>query len=243
VGYLSTRRPGLDTLRGMTLVSMMVYHACWDLVYLFRQDWAWYRSFGAHLWQQSICWTFILLSGYCFHLGHHRLRRGLLSLGGGALVSAVSQVAGSPIHWGVLTLLGAAALLTIPLDPLLRRLPARAGLAGSFCLFFLLREVNQGYLGFEGAALLTLPADWYQNSLTALLGFPGPDFFSADYFSLLPWLFLFWTGYFLYRLRPEGEGRELRLPLVTTLGRHSLVAYLLHQPLIYGVLWMFARVS
>ena len=243
MGYLSTRRPGLDTLRGMTLVSMMVYHACWDLVYLFRQDWAWYRSFGAHLWQQSICWTFILLSGYCFHLGHHRLRRGLLSLGGGALVSAVSQVAGSPIHWGVLTLLGAAALLTIPLDPLLRRLPARAGLAGSFCLFFLLREVNQGSLGFEGAALLTLPADWYQNSLTALLGFPGPDFFSADYFSLLPWLFLFWTGYFLYRLRPEGEGRELRLPLVTTLGRHSLVAYLLHQPLIYGVLWMFARVS
>lgn len=243
MGYLSTRRPGLDTLRGMTLVSMMVYHACWDLVYLFRQDWAWYRSFGAHLWQQSICWTFILLSGYCFHLGHYRLRRGLLSLGGGALVSAVSQVAGSPIHWGVLTLLGAAALLTIPLDPLLRRLPARAGLAGSFCLFFLLREVNQGYLGFEGAALLTLPADWYQNSLTALLGFPGPDFFSADYFSLLPWLFLFWTGYFLYRLRPEGEGRELRLPLVTTLGRHSLVAYLLHQPLIYGVLWMFARVS
>ena len=242
MGYLSTRRPGLDTLRGMTLVSMMVYHACWDLVYLFRQDWAWYRSFGAHLWQQSICWTFILLSGYCFHLGHHRLRRGLLSLGGGALVSAVSQVAGSPIHWGVLTLLGAAALLTIPLDPLLRRLPARAGLAGSFCLFFLLREVNQGYLGFEGAALLTLPADWYQNSLTALLGFPGPDFFSADYFSLLPWLFLFWTGYFLYRLRPEGEGREPRLPLVTTLGRHSLVAYLLHQPLIYGVLWMFARV-
>lgn len=241
MGYLSTRRPGLDTLRGMTLVSMMVYHACWDLVYLFRQDWAWYRSFGAHLWQQSICWTFILLSGYCFHLGHHRLRRGLLSLGGGALVSAVSQVAGSPIHWGVLTLLGAAALLTIPLDPLLRRLPARAGLAGSFCLFFLLREVNQGYLGFEGAALLTLPADWYQNSLTALLGFPGPDFFSADYFSLLPWLFLFWTGYFLYRLRPEGEGREPRLPLVTTLGRHSLVAYLLHQPLIYGVLWMFDK--
>ena len=241
MGYLSTRGPGLDTLRGMTLVSMMVYHACWDLVYLFRQDWAWYRSFGAHLWQQSICWTFILLSGYCFHLGHHRLRRGLLSLGGGALVSAVSQVAGSPIHWGVLTLLGAAALLTIPLDRLLRRLPARAGLAGSFCLFFLLREVNQGYLGFEGAALLTLPADWYQNSLTALLGFPGPDFFSADYFSLLPWLFLFWTGYFLYRLRPEGEGRELRLPLVTTLGRHSLVAYLLHQPLIYGVLWMFDK--
>lgn len=136
MGYLSTRRPGLDTLRGMTLVSMMVYHACWDLVYLFRQDWAWYRSFGAHLWQQSICWTFILLSGYCFHLGHHRLRRGLLSLGGGALVSAVSQVAGSPIHWGVLTLLGAAALLTIPLEPAAAATARQSGPCGQLLPVF-----------------------------------------------------------------------------------------------------------
>ena len=68
------RRHGLDTLRGLTLISMIAYHACWDLVYLFGKDWSWYRSEGAYLWQQSICWTFILLSGYCFHLGHHRVR-------------------------------------------------------------------------------------------------------------------------------------------------------------------------
>ena len=57
------RYAGLDTLRGVTLVSMMAYHACWDLVYIFGMDWDWYGSFGAYLWQQSICWTFILLSG------------------------------------------------------------------------------------------------------------------------------------------------------------------------------------
>lgn len=38
----------LDTLRGLTLVSMIVYHACWDLVYLYRLDWDWYRSFWAY---------------------------------------------------------------------------------------------------------------------------------------------------------------------------------------------------
>lgn len=36
----------LDTIRGLTLVSMIVYHACWDLVYLYRFDWGWYRSSG-----------------------------------------------------------------------------------------------------------------------------------------------------------------------------------------------------
>ena len=69
----------LDTLRGVTIVSMILYHACWDLVWIFGADWPWYRSDGAYLWQQSICWTFILLSGYCWSLGRHRLRRGLMA--------------------------------------------------------------------------------------------------------------------------------------------------------------------
>ena len=235
----AARRDGLDTLRGVTLISMMVYHACWDLVYLFGHDWAWYRSFGAYVWQQSICWTFILLSGYCFSLGRRHLRRGLMTLGGGAAVSLASQLSGAPIYWGVLTFLGTATLLTIPLDRLLRRVPARAGLAGSFCLFWLARDVNDGYLGFEGSRLLTLPPELYQNTLTAFLGFPGPVFVSADYFPLLPWLFLFWTGYFLSRLPPLEDHRELRLPLVTALGRRSLLVYLL-QPLIFGGLWLLS---
>lgn len=237
------RRDGLDTLRGVTLISMILYHACWDLVYLFGHDWAWYRSFGAYVWQQSICWTFILLSGYCFSLGRRHLRRGLMTLGGGAAVSLGSQFSGAPIRWGVLTFLGAAVLLTIPLSRLLRRIPARAGLAGSFCLFWLLRDVNDGYLGFEGSHLLALPPELYQNSLTAFLGFPGPVFASADYFPLLPWLFLFWTGCFLSRLPPQEDRKELRLPLATALGRRSLLVYLLHQPLIFGGLWVLNRLG
>ena len=40
------RRSGtLDSLRGLTLVSMMAYHTCWDLVYLYGMPWDWYHSF------------------------------------------------------------------------------------------------------------------------------------------------------------------------------------------------------
>lgn len=231
------RRTELDTLRGVTLVSMIAYHACWDLVYLFGADWPWYHGTLAYIWQQSICWTFILLSGYCWPLGRRHLRRGLTVFGGGLLVSAVTLLVmpEDGIFCGVLTLLGTAALVTIPLDPLLRRIPARAGLAGSFLLFLLLRDVNSGWLGFEGVRVLALPGWLYRNLFTACLGFPPAGFRSTDYFSLFPWLFLFLTGYFLYRLRRE-EPTPLRLPVVSAMGRRSLAVYLLHQPLVYGAL-------
>ncbi len=238
------RWDGLDTLRGLTLLSMIAYHGCWDLVSL-GAPWRWYDSYGAYLWQQSICWTFLLLSGFCFHLGRHRLRRGLLSFGGGLLVSAVTVLLmpEDRIFFGVLSLLGSAALLTIPLDGLFRRVPARLGLAGSFGLFLLTRLVPGGALGFGGTVLAYLPARLYRNDLTACLGFPPPGFFSTDYFPLLPWLFLFWTGYFLYRLWPERERPALRLPVVTAMGRHSLLIYLLHQPLLYGVALLWSALA
>lgn len=235
----SFRRSGtLDSLRGVTIASMIAYHACWDLVYLCGFDWGWYRGFGAYVWQQSICCTFILLSGFCWQLGHRPLRRGLMSFLGGAIVSLVTLAVmpSEPVRFGVLTFLGTAALLTIPLRPCLDRLPPRLGLGLSFALFLLTRDVNRGFLGFADAAVRHLPADWYANMLTAGLGFPAPDFVSSDYFSLLPWLFLFWTGFYLYRLRPEEPALpDLRLPVFAAMGRHSQLIYLLHQPVLYGL--------
>ena len=234
----------LDTIRGITLISMILYHASWDLVYLYGVDWPFYHSAGAYWWQQSICWTFILLSGYCFHLGSSRVRRGLVVFGAGALVTLVTALAmpDAPIICGVLTLLGSAALLTVPLDRTFRRIPAGAGLAGSFALFVLLRNVNAGCLGFEGWNWLPLPGWLYRNTLTAFVGFPHDAFYSSDYFSLIPWLFLFWTGYFLYRVRRPDRG-GVSLPVVTAMGRRSLLIYLLHQPVIYGALEVLSRLG
>ncbi len=229
------RREELDTLRGLTLISMIVYHACWDLVYLFDKDWTWYRSEGAFLWQQSICWTFILLSGYCWQLGRHQLKRGITVFLGGVLISVVTFLfmPESRIFFGVLSLLGSAMILTVPLHRWMRKIPAALGAAGSFLLVCLFRNVSRGVLCF---GLVNVPADFYRSYLTACFGFPPAGFYSSDYFALLPWIFLFWTGYYLYTLFPEASGRSLRLPVVTKMGRRSLLIYLLHQPLVYAVL-------
>lgn len=228
----------LDGLRGVTLLSMILYHGMFDLVVLYGVPVRWFFRTPGYVWQQSICWTFILLSGYCWALGRRQLRRGLTVFSCGAAITAVTWLfmRSNLVYCGVLTLLGASSLALVPLAPVLERLSARAGAAGSFLLFLLLRDVNDGFLGFEGQRIAALPEGLYRDHLTALLGFPPADFFSTDYFSFLPWFFLFLTGWFLFRLRPE-EVREIRkVPVLTAMGRHSLLIYMLHQPVLYVLL-------
>ena len=54
----------LDELRGLDLISMMLYHGMWDVVFLFGVAQKWYTGRPGFVWQQSICWVFILLSGF-----------------------------------------------------------------------------------------------------------------------------------------------------------------------------------
>lgn len=110
--------------------------------------------------------------------------RWLMSFCGGAAVSLATLLVlpETPVQFGVLTFLGSAALLTIPLRPLLSRIPPRPGLALSFALFLVLWDVNKGFLGLAGVPLLYLPRNWYANTLSAGLGFPAPSFVSSDYF-------------------------------------------------------------
>jgi uncharacterized membrane protein len=76
------------------------------------------------------------------------------------------------------------------------------------------------------------------------LGFQFPGFASSDYFPLLPNLgyFLFGTllGRRLYRIRetclPRIDPQQLPIRFFCFCGRHSLPIYLLHQPLIAGIL-------
>ena len=236
----SARYALLDELRGLDLISMMLYHGMWDLVYLFGVCAPWYGSWQGELWQQSICWVFILLSGFCLPLGHHPLKRGAAVFGAGALVTAVTLLfMPEDVVWvGVLTLLGSAMLLTGLVQKWLQKIPPAVGLAVSLILFVLTYHTMDGYWGL-GPLRWALPQGLYANYLTAYFGFYPVSFYSSDYFPLLPWLFLFWAGYYLHPLVGRKRMEPLRrsvCPPLGWLGRHSLVLYLLHQPVIFGVL-------
>lgn len=236
----------LDTIRGLTLVSMICYHASWDLVYLFRIGGGfaqWYQSASAWYWQQSICWTFILLSGFCIPLSQHRWRRGLVVSGAGLLVTAATLVfmPADRVVFGVLTFIGSAMLTAALLYRWLARVPGILGFLLNGWLFYVFRNVNAGFLQLYPGRQVRVWPRLYQGLLPTWFGFMDPGFYSTDYFSFLPWIFLFLAGMYLHLALSREGGFHWRIlyanvaPL-SFLGRHSLILYLLHQPVIYMVL-------
>ncbi len=244
------RYRALDSLRGLLVVNMVAYHALYDVVNIIGVPMEWYTGWPGYVWQQSICWGFIFLSGFCFRLSSHPVRHGLIILGAGVLVSAVTYAAmpSEFILFGVLYLLGLAGLIQCAVWALWSKLdwpPFPAGLGFALALggFFLTRNVPRGNLGFEGLALVPLPEQLYQWDWLAVAGLPGPGFSSSDYFPLIPWFLLYLSGYFLWRmLSPRRNVMKVLKPGFAPLafvGRHSLLIYLLHQPVLMGIFLIF----
>lgn len=236
----------LDEIRGITLCSMILYHAVWDLVYIFGYNWKWYQSDMAFLWQQSICYTFILLSGFCVSLGKNKVKRGLVVFGAGILISLVTELfmPQNRIRFGVLTLLGSCMLIAALAE---RTNVTLWGIIINLLLFVLTRRINYGVLGFADVTVARLPRFLYNlGDFGNYLGFTEQTFFSTDYFSLFPWLFLFLTGYYFYRWMEEKQwlSSMTKAPSLGAwwrpIGRYSLIIYLLHQPVVYGLLYILA---
>lgn len=245
----SKRYTVIDCLRGITLIEMVLYHALWDLVHIFHVEIPFFLSNGAYVWQQSIRWVFILLSGFCWALSRNHLRRGLIVFGASVIVSGVTAVfmPNSLILFGVLCLIGTAMLVTIPLDKLFRKLSPYIGLLACILLFALTRHVRQGVIGIGNLTLLEIPESFFANYFTAYLGFPHDAFFSTDYVPIIPWLFMFWIGYFVFRIFERHDLLKwlsaFRLRPLEWIGRHSLIIYLLHQPIVYAALYLFFAIA
>lgn len=239
----------LDTVRGICIISMVAYHGMYDLVDIFHLPSAWYNDWPGYLWQQSICWTFILLSGMCWQLSRHHVKRGLILVGCATAITVITWVVmpSQRILYGVLNLLGLSALLLIPLDKLFRKIPPLVGFVGALAVFFVTRNIPRGSFGFEGLVFWQLPEVLYRSDIPAVLGFPSPQFYSTDYFPLIPWFFLFCAGYFLWSILSKSD-RAKQLLMVGVrplqfLGRHSLVIYLAHQPVLMGIFLLLGQLA
>ena len=234
------RRIGfIDEWRGAALLLMVLYHAGYDLAVIFGVSMPFFFSTPMFLLQQGIGASFFFLSGCSCRFSRSNLRRGLQTLLCALIMSAVTWLVlpEQRILFGVLHGLSCSMLLFALLGRFFERMPPRIGIPCSLLLFLLCYSVPQGFFG--GALFsLPLPQGLYDCRFLFALGFPSPQFFSSDYYPLLPWFFLFLCGTYagacLKGGRLPGWCYRVRLRPLAFLGRHTLPIYLAHQPLLFG---------
>ena len=218
----------LDVWRTAAIAGMCVYHFLYDMLIYGAVSSGWLFSAPLHLFQQAICWSFILLAGASARFSRNNLRHGLTVLAAHVVTVIGAAVGGQTIRFGVLALLGCSMALYHFLGKYVEKLPGWLVAGGGLGLWFLTKwwtgqvQVSVGWL--------------YP------LGFMGPGFFSADSFPLLPWFFLFLAGTALggaCLAHPDHPALTRRFPAwLTWPGRHSLLIYLLHQPVLFGISYL-----
>lgn len=241
---VSRRLPFLDELRGFLIILVCLYHLGYDLAAIFGLPMPWFFGPAVNLIRDGMTGSLMVLSGVSCHLSRSNARRGARTFALGMLLTAVTYfvMPDQLIVFGILHYFGLCMLFYAAAKPFLDRIPPLGGAVVSAIVFLIARPLGQGALWLGPLGLFRLPAALYRPKWLFWLGFPSPGFFSADYYPLLPWGFLFLFGVFLgARWRQHGFPewfRTSRVPALALAGRHTLAIYLIHQPLLFGALML-----
>ncbi len=224
----------IDSFRGLAIVMMVTYHVAFDLSYFGIAP----LPVTTGAWRVLAIATaslFLAIAGVSLAISgaHARARLGradfirkyllrggfIFLLGMGITLVTWVLLPGDAIVFGILHLIGVSVMLA----PL--------------------------FLGFRRANLvlgaLVILAGFFMTSLAGpawllWLGLRPPGFTSLDYTPLLPWFGVVLLGMYAGQSLYPGGRRGFSLPwkqgsrkgLLAFLGRHSLLIYLVHQPLI-----------
>lgn len=233
------RMAAIDVVRGVAVYTMALYHLAWDLnIFKFTS----FALFTDPFWlgvRTVIVSAFLFLAGLSLVLADRR-RRGWLAFGRRVMIVAVGAALVSLGTWvifptnyvffGVLHCIVISSLIVFPF----LRCPARVvflvGLAILAAPVFLSHSIfDQPWLQWVGL-VTQMPQ-------------------SVDYVPLFPWtgMIVFGVAYGLWMGdRPAGTFSDWQpsntVSICTAwLGQHSLVVYILHQPLLICFVWLAAE--
>lgn len=232
----------LDTIRGGIIIVMVIYHLLFDLYDMFGVNLWWMNSLAMNTVRDIGAGMLIMLAGVSCRLSRSNVKRGIKTLLFALVLSLITYIfiPYNFIFMGILHFMGTMMLLYGLVGEWLNKIPRIAGFVLFFAIFMFVYPVNEGILGIRGLCEIQVPDEWKTSVFTYILGFGGGEYNSADYFSFLPWGPLFLAGTYLGNYVKEGKlwpgmYKDVCKP-ITWLGRHTLIIYMVHQPVIYGVL-------
>lgn len=229
------RVASIDALRATALIAMIAYHFCFDLRHFriiapdFEHDPFWLTA------RAIILSSFLLLAGVSLVLADARKASSVqfwrhvgMIAGCAVLVSATTyfMFPVTFIWFGVLHAIAVSLVLARPLV----RFPRAALVIG---LFVIAVGVTYSNSAFNQFAL-----GW--------IGFITVKPYTDDYVPLFPWAGVLLCGIALGHALVRNRFAilsSLAIPprWLAWLGRHTLAIYMLHQPILFGALWLIVR--
>lgn len=238
---INSRIGMVDEARGLSILLMLLYHAGFDLVFLYGISIPFFTAPQMDLLRDFFAGVFIFISGAACRLSHNNLKRGVLCFlcGMGLTVFTWVFVPQELILFGILHMLGLSMILFHLLQSLLDKLKFPIiGIAVCALLYWFTMNIGMGRLG-----PFLLPESVSQITWLFPIGIIAPGFFSSDYFPLFPWIFVFFSGsyfgvYLIEHRLPEFVYKT-HLKFLAFVGRHTLWIYLFHQPVLYACFTLF----
>ncbi|MCX6667386.1 MAG: heparan-alpha-glucosaminide N-acetyltransferase [Euryarchaeota archaeon] len=235
----------IDLLRGIAILMMIIFHLFYDLNYFNVYKVELYSGFSL-IFVYLIGTMFFLLVGISLTLSYSRtknnltkknlqlkyLTRGFGIFGLGLLVTLATWIylgGKGFVVFGVLHCIGLSIIFAYP-----------------FLRFRYQNLVLGIALISAGIILKNLTFDF---NWLLWLGFTPSNFYTVDYFPLLPWFGVVLIGIFIGNSLYQNNVRKFKLKdrsqfivvrFTCFLGRHSLIIYLVHQPILIGLLYLFS---
>ena len=233
----------IDFLRGIAIIMMVLYHLLYNLHYFGHYNINVYSGFWMYF-ARTTATIFIFLVGVSLTLSFSKaiksnlnekklflkyLRRGLKIFSWGLIITLVTWVflREGCVVFGILHFIGISIILAY---------------------FFLKLRLWNLLIGilfiFLGLYLKSFTVNF---SWLVWLGFKPAHFYTIDYFPLFPWFGVVLIGLFIGNLIYPDYSRKFYLQDFSNfsiiksfcfLGKHSLLIYLIHQPLIIALLYL-----
>lgn len=236
----------LDELRGFDILLMIFFHAFYTMGWILNWEIGRDLYFFFQPAQPFFAGLFIFICGICCWFSHNNWLRGgvLAGIAVGMSLFLHFFMPDQMIWFGILHLLAVCILLFALLRPILNKIPAWLGLTVAVLLLLITASLRTGYdggyIGIQGVWTMPLPidSDWAGNMWLYPFGLshiPG----ASDYFPLLPWFFVFLSGCFVGVWAKSGKFPKWtyrsHIPFLSKIGRHTLIIYVVHQPIIFGL--------
>ena len=229
----------LDSLRGIALIFMVIFHFTWNLNYFDFVQVSMYSGFWG-IFQKITAGLFILLVGVVLTINYNRnkknylqkfLKRGTTIFAGGLLLTVFTFIflREQFIYFGILHFIGVSIILSIP---------------------FIRKKLFNLALAISLIALPSL-VNLYSLEIPFLiwLGFSTP-FATLDFFPVIPWFGVVLLGIFLGNIFYKNaeplivikEPESKTITFLQYIGKRTLLIYFLHQPILFSLVYVASTI-